>query len=163
MAFVLICGYKEARNYKSLGQTHNSHKKTLDRTFGPRLIFQTLIEGETMAESFTSSRQSLIPSFLYSSSLSSSSFLSKRSVDLDAATHGSGTIHASSSTPSKRVMIQSPKETIELYSPAYFAACTVGGMLATGPTHTAVTPFDLVKCNMQVYMYYLDTSSSFLH
>lgn len=42
------------------------------------------------------------------------------------------------------------KKTIELFSPEYYAACTVGGMVACGPTHTAVTPLDLVKCRRQV-------------
>ncbi|KAI9679974.1 MAG: hypothetical protein M1817_004989 [Caeruleum heppii] len=40
--------------------------------------------------------------------------------------------------------------TIELYSPKYYAACTFGGLLACGTTHTAVTPLDLVKCRRQV-------------
>ncbi|KAF2281237.1 mitochondrial carrier [Westerdykella ornata] len=39
---------------------------------------------------------------------------------------------------------------IELYSAKYYAACTFGGMLACGLTHTAVTPLDLVKCRRQV-------------
>ncbi|KAI9802214.1 MAG: hypothetical protein M1825_002935 [Sarcosagium campestre] len=39
---------------------------------------------------------------------------------------------------------------IELYSPKYYAACTFGGLLACGVTHTAVTPLDLVKCRRQV-------------
>ncbi|PSS23110.1 hypothetical protein M430DRAFT_17034 [Amorphotheca resinae ATCC 22711] len=39
---------------------------------------------------------------------------------------------------------------IELYSPSYYAACTYGGLLACGLTHTAVTPLDLVKCRRQV-------------
>ncbi|KAI1617729.1 MC family mitochondrial carrier protein [Exophiala viscosa] len=39
---------------------------------------------------------------------------------------------------------------IELYSAKYYAACTVGGILACGTTHTAVTPLDLVKCRRQV-------------
>ncbi|KAL9111610.1 MAG: hypothetical protein Q9187_007896 [Circinaria calcarea] len=39
---------------------------------------------------------------------------------------------------------------IEPYSAKYYAACTLGGMLACGPTHTAVTPLDLVKCRRQV-------------
>ncbi|KAB5585526.1 mitochondrial carrier domain-containing protein [Coniochaeta sp. 2T2.1] len=43
-----------------------------------------------------------------------------------------------------------PKGAIELYSPTYFAACTLGGIIACGPTHTAVTPLDLVKCRRQV-------------
>jgi len=38
---------------------------------------------------------------------------------------------------------------IELYTPKYFLACGVGGILSCGLTHTAVTPLDLVKCNVQ--------------
>ncbi|KAG9633893.1 hypothetical protein KCU60_g20280, partial [Aureobasidium melanogenum] len=43
-----------------------------------------------------------------------------------------------------------PKRNIELFSGTYFAACTLGGIIACGPTHTAVTPLDLVKCRRQV-------------
>ncbi|KAJ5965442.1 mitochondrial phosphate carrier protein [Penicillium waksmanii] len=39
---------------------------------------------------------------------------------------------------------------IEPWSAQYYAACTVGGMLACGVTHTAVTPLDLIKCRRQV-------------
>jgi solute carrier family 25 phosphate transporter 3 len=39
---------------------------------------------------------------------------------------------------------------IELFSGTYFGACTIGGIIACGPTHTAVTPLDLVKCRRQV-------------
>lgn len=39
---------------------------------------------------------------------------------------------------------------IDLYTPKYYAACTFGGLLACGLTHTAVTPLDLVKCRRQV-------------
>ncbi|KAH6675497.1 mitochondrial carrier domain-containing protein [Halenospora varia] len=39
---------------------------------------------------------------------------------------------------------------IELYSAQYYAACTFGGLLACGLTHTVVTPLDLVKCRRQV-------------
>ncbi|ORX57970.1 mitochondrial phosphate carrier protein [Hesseltinella vesiculosa] len=42
------------------------------------------------------------------------------------------------------------KHKIALYSPEYFRACVLGGVLACGPTHTLVTPLDLVKCRMQV-------------
>ncbi|KAL2055389.1 hypothetical protein ABVK25_004197 [Lepraria finkii] len=42
------------------------------------------------------------------------------------------------------------KGSIVLYSPTYFAACTLGGVIACGPTHTSVTPLDLVKCRRQV-------------
>merc|ERR1712070_439331 len=38
---------------------------------------------------------------------------------------------------------------IVLFSPAYYAACAVGGVLSCGGTHTLVTPLDVVKCNMQ--------------
>lgn len=39
---------------------------------------------------------------------------------------------------------------IELFSPKYYAACTLGGLLATGSTHASFTPLDLVKCRRQV-------------
>ncbi|KAG5929441.1 hypothetical protein E4U42_005908 [Claviceps africana] len=39
---------------------------------------------------------------------------------------------------------------IELYSGKYYAACTFGGLLACGLTHTIVTPLDLVKTRRQV-------------
>lgn len=38
-----------------------------------------------------------------------------------------------------------PQKKIELYSGSYFAACTVGGIVACGPTHSMVTPLDLVR------------------
>ncbi|RFU36108.1 hypothetical protein B7463_g282, partial [Scytalidium lignicola] len=46
--------------------------------------------------------------------------------------------------------IQAKTGQIELYSAKYYAACTFGGLLACGLTHTAVTPLDLVKCRRQV-------------
>lgn len=81
-------------------------------------------------------RHSLIPSFLYSSP----------------------------SPPQKKTMeassfaVRSPSEkrSIEMFSPSYYAACTIGGALCCGLTHTAITPLDVVKCNIQV-------SSSSLH
>jgi len=33
---------------------------------------------------------------------------------------------------------------------AYYGKCVVGGILSCGITHTAITPLDVVKCNMQV-------------
>jgi len=42
------------------------------------------------------------------------------------------------------------KGKIQLFSPEYYAACTLGGIIACGPTHTAVTPLDLVKTRRQV-------------
>lgn len=38
---------------------------------------------------------------------------------------------------------------IALHSPEYYQACAIGGMLSCGMTHLAVTPLDVVKCNMQ--------------
>ena len=43
-----------------------------------------------------------------------------------------------------------PAEKVELYSPKFYQICAVGGALCCGGTHTAVTPLDVVKCNMQV-------------
>lgn len=51
----------------------------------------------------------------------------------------------------KKVFVPAAGEgKIEMYSPQFYAACTVGGILSCGLTHMAVTPLDLVKCNMQV-------------
>jgi solute carrier family 25 (mitochondrial phosphate transporter), member 3 len=38
---------------------------------------------------------------------------------------------------------------VELYSPEFYKICAMGGALCCGATHTAVTPLDVVKCNMQ--------------
>lgn len=43
-----------------------------------------------------------------------------------------------------------PDHKIKLYSAEYFKYCTLGGILACGPTHALVTPLDLVKCRRQV-------------
>merc|ERR1712183_177758 len=104
-------------------------------------------------EKMEESRKALIPSFIYSSSSSS---LSKRLFDLDTLTrttnisHGSSSPSISSSSSSKSFVIPSPNEKIEMYSPAFYAACTAGGIFSCGLTHTAVTPLDLAKCNMQI-------------
>jgi len=42
-------------------------------------------------------------------------------------------------------------EVIEMHTPLFYATCALGGVLSTGLTHLAVTPLDLVKCNMQVH------------
>ncbi|KAI3992372.1 hypothetical protein MKX01_030093 [Papaver californicum] len=95
-----------------------------------------------------SSRQSLIPNYLYSTSTS-------KSFDLEKYSNGNRTFPSSSTaaaTVPYSVVAASPNEPgrkIEMYSPSYYAACTVGGTLSCGITHTAVTPLDLVKCNMQ--------------
>ena len=36
------------------------------------------------------------------------------------------------------------------FTPEYYFACTLGGIIACGPTHASVTPLDLVKCRRQV-------------
>ncbi|CAM6085903.1 unnamed protein product [Calypogeia fissa] len=55
----------------------------------------------------------------------------------------------------KSTMIYSPKEpsagaAIQMYSGQFYAACAFGGVLACGLTHAAMTPLDVVKCNMQI-------------
>ncbi|KAL7608855.1 mitochondrial phosphate carrier protein 3, mitochondrial [Lactuca sativa] len=95
------------------------------------------------------SRQSLIPNFLYSSS-STTSLLMGKSIN-----HSNPSLFPSPSPPKEQqnFMIASPSEPfgkIEMYSPRFYAACTVGGILSCGLTHMTVTPLDLVKCNMQI-------------
>ncbi|KAH8805642.1 mitochondrial carrier domain-containing protein [Xylogone sp. PMI_703] len=43
-----------------------------------------------------------------------------------------------------------PQPSIELFSGKYFLACGIGGIIACGPTHTAIAPLDLVKVRRQV-------------
>ncbi|XP_052176701.1 mitochondrial phosphate carrier protein 3, mitochondrial-like [Diospyros lotus] len=102
-----------------------------------------------MAFPDSSSRRTLVPSFLYSSATSW-----KKPVDL--MTPNSNAILRSSASPpssNKSFVIASPSEPagkIKLYSPTYYAACTAGGIFSCGLTHMTVTPLDLVKCNMQI-------------
>ena len=99
-----------------------------------------------MALSDKPSRQSLIPNFLYSSSSYT------RTLPLKKMLQSPPTLDGVSSSP-KSFVIPAPSEPskkIEMYSPAFYAACTFGGILSCGLTHMAVTPLDLVKCNMQV-------------
>ncbi|GMP29779.1 hypothetical protein CsSME_00004745 [Camellia sinensis var. sinensis] len=106
------------------------------------------------------SRQSLIPSFLYSSSSSSKALILEKmtfssnpnlcSSPASSSPSANGTEGLSSSHKSFVIPAPSEPRKIELYSPQYYAACTVGGILSCGLTHTAVTPLDLVKCNMQI-------------
>jgi solute carrier family 25 (mitochondrial phosphate transporter), member 3 len=41
------------------------------------------------------------------------------------------------------------KKTIVMHSKDYYIACAIGGWLSCGLTHMAVTPLDVVKCNLQ--------------
>ncbi|KAK9038218.1 hypothetical protein V6N11_023101 [Hibiscus sabdariffa] len=105
-----------------------------------------------------SSKQSLLPSFLYSSPNSFSldrllnannpAFGASRSTTLESPAPSS-----SPSIKSRTFVIPAPNEPgkrIEMYSPQFYAACTFGGILSCGLTHMTVTPLDLVKCNMQI-------------
>jgi hypothetical protein len=58
----------------------------------------------------------------------------------------------SSAISNKKFMIPAANEPgkIPIYSAEFYAACTAGGILSCGITHTLVTPMDVVKCNMQV-------------
>ncbi|PIA26062.1 hypothetical protein AQUCO_10000023v1 [Aquilegia coerulea] len=103
-------------------------------------------------------RHSLFPSYLYSSSAYS------KTLDLESFQRRNPSLPSTSPSPtptplsngtvsSKSFLIQSPSEParkIEMYSPAFYAACTAGGILSCGLTHMTVTPLDLVKCNMQI-------------
>ncbi|CAA7396333.1 unnamed protein product [Spirodela intermedia] len=92
-----------------------------------------------------SSRQSLIPTFLYSPS---PAVICARSLGFEwllSRSHG-----AASSSGSLPFLVPAPKEKIELYSPQFYAASIAGGIASCGLTHMAVTPLDLVKCNMQL-------------
>lgn len=91
------------------------------------------------------SRESLLPSFLYSSA--ARSFTAGAASRLPASAPAPAAAGGSAGAP---ISIQAPKEKIEMYSPAFYAACTAGGIASCGLTHMAVTPLDLVKCNMQV-------------
>ncbi|KAL8492530.1 hypothetical protein ACS0TY_023932 [Phlomoides rotata] len=102
------------------------------------------------------SRHSLIPSFIYSSSLKP---LRKAILDqnlmpsMDNPSRHSDSHPTPPSTAEMRpnFMIPAPAEKrIAMFSPAYYATCTAGGIFSCGLTHMAVTPLDLVKCNMQI-------------
>lgn len=109
-----------------------------------------------VSDKYQFQRASLVPSFLYSTS----SLTSKRSMDTENHFLKSNGLYSESSVSSagnagvrRDFVIPAPNEPagkIKIFSPAYYAVCAVGGALSCGPTHTAVTPLDLVKCNMQV-------------
>ncbi|XP_047310395.1 mitochondrial phosphate carrier protein 3, mitochondrial-like [Impatiens glandulifera] len=93
-------------------------------------------------------RRSLIPSYLYSSSASSKTLVLQRTT-----LNNTSSFSPHESLPNNNnFLIPAPKESgkIEMHSPQFYAACTVGGILSCGLTHMTVTPLDLVKCNMQI-------------
>jgi solute carrier family 25 phosphate transporter 3 len=93
------------------------------------------------------SRESLLPSFLYSPAAARSFAGASRFPASSAAAAPAPSLAGGAPLP---FTIQAPNEKIEMYSPAFYAACTAGGIASCGLTHMAVTPLDLVKCNMQV-------------
>ncbi|RDY03612.1 Mitochondrial phosphate carrier protein 3, mitochondrial, partial [Mucuna pruriens] len=95
------------------------------------------------------SRHSLVPGFLYSSKTLSHHELPPSS-SIVSHYSSSSLLSSLSHNKTKSPMILSPKERIRLFSPAYYAACSAGGVFSCGLTHMAVTPLDLVKCNMQI-------------
>ncbi|KAK9845005.1 hypothetical protein WJX74_009591 [Apatococcus lobatus] len=58
-----------------------------------------------------------------------------------------GGASAASSSP---LIPSAAEQKIRMYSPQFYQACTIGGILSCGLTHTMVTPMDVVKCNMQI-------------
>ncbi|KAH9329305.1 hypothetical protein KI387_001413 [Taxus chinensis] len=98
----------------------------------------------------------MLPSFLYSSSSSSSSLGALRgsfASDLLVKRNDVDVRENVNVAPTRKAfVVPAPSEPgkIAMYSPAFYAACTMGGILSCGLTHTAVTPLDLVKCNMQI-------------
>ncbi|KAJ6841857.1 mitochondrial phosphate carrier protein 3, mitochondrial-like isoform X6 [Iris pallida] len=87
----------------------------------------------------------LLPGFLYSSSTT-------RTLVLDLMLRGRTPCSCSVSNggSKKALAAEADEKTIEMHSPLYYAACTAGGIASCGLTHAAVTPLDVVKCNMQV-------------
>ncbi|KAL8230481.1 hypothetical protein R6Q57_000259 [Mikania cordata] len=84
------------------------------------------------------SRQSVIPMFLYSSSSSSNHL-----IEFEHLIAKSRKFMSSSLSTSDPGMM-------EAFSLAYYAKCSIGGIFSCGLTHMAVTPLDIVKCNMQI-------------
>ncbi|KAJ6683696.1 hypothetical protein OIU85_007393 [Salix viminalis] len=111
-------------------------------------------------------QQSLIPTFLYSTSSSAKTFslsnLHSEQPSLSQLPSSTVTVGSMSSGGFVIPAPSEPGKKIELYSPAFYAACTAGGILSCGLTHMTVTPLDLVKCNMQIDpAKYKSTSSGF--
>lgn len=92
-------------------------------------------------------RQPLLPSFLYAASSPGASGGGREAPAAPVVAAGA---------PSE------PFGKIEMFSPAYYAAGAIGGAAACGFTHAAVTPLDVIKCNIQIDpAKYKSTSSAF--
>lgn len=103
--------------------------------------------------------QSIIPSFLYSCDFERSLINNRTPIRYSSPCSSvpSPNNNGDSTNRRRSFIVQAPREPakkIEMFSPAYYAACTAGGILSCGLTHTGVTPLDLVKCNMQVIIFY---------
>ncbi|CAA7405174.1 unnamed protein product [Spirodela intermedia] len=112
-----------------------------------------------MVQADSSTRRSVIPRFLYcpasaavgtTKSLVFDGFLLARDGGATASLPSSPSPEPPNDEAPEQFLVPAPKEKIELYSPQFYAACTAGGIASCGLTHTAVTPLDLVKCNMQI-------------
>jgi solute carrier family 25 phosphate transporter 3 len=88
----------------------------------------------------------MIPQSLYSAAGAGASIAATTSFPVQELPAASPTMRSS---PSFMIPAPAEKKKIELYSPEFYRACTIGGILSCGLTHTAVTPLDVVKCNMQ--------------
>ncbi|CAN6196167.1 unnamed protein product [Urochloa humidicola] len=91
-------------------------------------------------------QQPLLPSFLYAPAASGAS-------GMGTAVRAPAVVAGAPSEPFGK---------IEMFSPAYYTAAAVAGAAACGFTHTAVTPLDVIKCNIQIDpAKYKSTSSAF--
>ncbi|KAJ8471354.1 hypothetical protein OPV22_025697 [Ensete ventricosum] len=90
------------------------------------------------------SHQSLLPTFLYSPTPASGT----RALDRILGRTTASTVAAGIAVSPAPIVAQAPNEPrkIEMYSLVFYAA----GIASCGLTHMAVTPLDLVKCNMQI-------------
>lgn len=52
-------------------------------------------------------------------------------------------------------MRKNERRRVEEFSARYYGLCTAGGMLSAGATHLAITPLDVLKVNMQVFLLFL--------
>ncbi|KAH7655651.1 solute carrier family 25 (mitochondrial phosphate transporter) member 3 protein [Dioscorea alata] len=89
------------------------------------------------------SRHALLPSFLYSPSSFGVEKVDDHDNNKSWGRSGSMVIGAPSEP-------YSSGKKIEMFSPMFYVASAVGGAASCGITHTAVTPLDIIKCNMQI-------------
>ncbi|KAI9080354.1 hypothetical protein K1719_037748 [Acacia pycnantha] len=90
--------------------------------------------------------------FLFQSPSSSKTLPLQKMLNSTPAAAASPASNLEVASPRPNFMISAPSEPskIQMHSPAFYDACTFGGILSYGLTHMGVTPLDLVKCNMQI-------------